>query len=108
MATTRKSPKGKQDARSQGLKHNRGTLDIPELTAAEARLVERRWSPEEVAILRRYYARGMVRPLVEYFAEHFPPGRTADGIRWKAFVLGLTTPKREDTERAIRRKGKGT
>jgi hypothetical protein len=90
MARAHKGPSGEQDENREAVTHNLGVLEIPELSAAEAMLVTREWTPEEDAILRRYYKRGMVRTLVEYWAVHFPPGRSADQLRRRASRLGIT------------------
>ncbi len=49
-----------------------------------ANLSYRHWSPDEEAVLVRYYRRGMVGPLVAYYAQHHPPGRTRNAILNKA------------------------
>ena len=69
-------------------------LVIPELEEAKRKVTWRPWTPEEEAVLRRYYGPGMVQALVEYFAKHFPPGRSRDAIVYKARALGLRAARR--------------
>jgi len=70
-------------------------LVIPELEEARQKITWRPWTPEEEAVLRRYYCPGMVQALVEYFAKHFPPGRSRDAIVHKARALGLQKTHRK-------------
>jgi len=70
-------------------------LVIPELEEAKRKVTWRPWTPEEEAVLRRYYSPGMAQALVEYFAKHFPPGRSRDAIIKKAQALGLQTQYRK-------------
>jgi len=70
-------------------------LVIPELEEAKRKVAWRPWTPEEEAVLRRYYGPGMVQALVEYFAKHFPPGRSRNAIVNKARALGLQAVHRK-------------
>lgn len=92
MAKAPQSDSRKPPDDPKGLsRYELGSIDIPELTAAEKTVLrDRPWTPEEEAILRRYYRRGMVQHIVRYLAEHFPPGRTAQAIGNKATNMGLT------------------
>jgi len=72
-------------------------LVVPELEEAKRKITWRPWTPEEEAVLRRYYRPGMVQALVEYFAKQFPPGRSRDAIVHKARALGLQAMHRKPT-----------
>ena len=89
MARAHKGATSKQTPRDQNIKHNLGVLDIPELNEAEARLPRWEWSPEEDAIIRRYYKKGMVPAIAAYLKKHYPPGRGTDAIRRRARALGV-------------------
>jgi hypothetical protein len=65
-------------------------LIIPELEEAlQSRVRYRPWMPDEIAIVRKYWAPGMALAISRYITKSYPPGRSTTAVRQMVERLGL-------------------
>ena len=84
MGKTRHSSK----KQTRKVKFEKGEIVIEELEKFQP--TRRYWTPEEEAILKKYYRPGAARAIAQVLAQLYPPGRTLNAIHQKAMELGLT------------------
>jgi len=82
---------------AQGQQNRRDQIVIPELEAATSRRY-RFWSHKEESVLQAYYDKVELNKLLEYWKEHFPPGRTRKAILEKAKLMGLVRRSKNEGE----------